>query len=147
MVRVKTNVIANLIGQGWAALLQIALVPFYLHFLGVESYALISFYVMLITSVQIFDLGLAQTLNRELARLSANPQGAAEMRDLVRSMEVFYWGVVIAVCVALALLMPMIARHGMSPTQIDPNSLRNVLYMMVIVVMLNWPANLYLSGL
>ena len=46
MARVKTNVIANLIGQGWTALLQIALVPFYLHFLGVESYALINVYVI-----------------------------------------------------------------------------------------------------
>ena len=147
MARVKTNVIANLIGQGWAALLQIALVPFYLHFLGVESYALISFYVMLITSIQIFDLGLAQTLNRELARLSIDPQGAAEMRDLVRTMEVVYWGVVTAVCVALALLMPLIARHVMNPNQIDADSLRHVLYMIVIVIMLNWPANLYLSGL
>ena len=147
MVRVKINVIANLIGQGWTALLQIALVPFYLHFLGVESYALISFYVMLITSVQIFDLGLAQTLNRELARLSVNPQDAAEMRDLVRTMEIVYWGVVAAVCAALALLMPLIAHHVMNPNQIDPDSLRRVLYMMVIVIMLNWPANLYFSGL
>lgn len=147
MGRVKTNVIANLIGQGWTALIQIALVPFYLHFLGVESYALIGFYVMLITSVQIFDLGLAQTLNRELARLSIDPQGAAEMRDLVRTMEVVYWGVVAAVCVGLALLMPLIARHVMNPNQIDADSLRHVLYMMVIVIMLNWPANLYISGL
>ncbi|MDP2239877.1 MAG: oligosaccharide flippase family protein [Burkholderiales bacterium] len=147
MVRVKTNVIANLIGQGWTALLQIALVPFYLHFLGVESYALIGFYVMLITSVQIFDLGLAQTLNREMARLSIDPQGASEMRDLVRTMEVVYWGVVIAVCAVLALLMHLIARHVLNPNQIDPDSLRQVLYMMVIVIMLNWPANLYFSGL
>jgi O-antigen/teichoic acid export membrane protein len=147
VVRVKINVIANLIGQGWAALLQIAVVPFYLHFLGVESYALIGFYVMLITSVQIFDLGLAQTLNRELARLSVNPQDAAEMRDLARTMEIVYWGVVTAVCAGLALVMPLIARHVMNPTQIDPDSLRRVLYMMVIVIMLNWPANLYFSGL
>ncbi len=145
--RVKINVIANLIGQGWAALLQIAVVPFYLHFLGVESYALIGFYVMLMTSVQIFDLGLAQTLNRELARLSIDPRGAGEMRDLVRTMEVVYWGVVTTVCVALALLMPLIARHVLNPNQIDPNSLRQVLYMIVIVIMLNWPANLYFSGL
>ena len=147
MGRVKINVIANLIGQGWTALLQIALVPFYLHFLGVESYALISFYVMLITSVQIFDLGLAQTLNRELARLSVNPRDAAEMRNLVHTMEIVYWGVVTAVCVALALLMPLIARHVINANQIDPDSLRRVLYMMVIVIMLNWPANLYHSGL
>jgi len=147
VVRVKTNVIANLIGQGWTALIQIALVPFYLHFLGVESYALIGFYVMLITSVQIFDLGLAQTLNRELARLSIDPQGAAEMRDLVRTTEVVYWGVVTAVCAVLALLMPLIARHVINPNQIDADSLRHVLYMIVIVIMLNWPANLYISGL
>ncbi len=102
---------------------------------------------MLITSVQIFGLGLAQTLNRELARLSIDPRGAGEMRDLARTMEVVYWGVVIAVCVALALLMPLIARHVMTPNQIDPDLLRHVLYMMVIVIMLNWPANLYMSGL
>lgn len=147
MGRVKANVIANLIGQGWAALIQIVLVPFYLHFLGVESYGLISFYMMLIMSVQIFDLGLAQTLNREIARLSIDSQGAPKMRDLVRTIEAVYWGVVIVVCVALALLMPLIARHVINPNQIDAESLHYALYMIVVVIALNWPANLYLSGL
>lgn len=147
MGRVKTNVIANLIGQGWAALIQIVLVPFYLHFLGVESYGLISFYLMLIMGVQIFDLGLAQTLNREIARLSIDPQGASRMRDLVRTIEVVYWGVVAVVCIALALLMPLIASYVINPKQIDAESLRYALYMMVAVIALNWPANLYFSGL
>ena len=83
MTTVRTNILANLAGQGWSALLQLLLLPLYLHFLGVEAYGIVSLYVVLITSVQIFDLGLAQTLNRELARWRGRPERTAEVRDLV----------------------------------------------------------------
>ena len=40
----KQNVIANLLGRGWSALMALAFVPFYLRYIGVEGYALVDAY-------------------------------------------------------------------------------------------------------
>ena len=61
--------IANYLGQGWAALMGIAFVPLYVKVLGVESYGLVGVFAVLQASLMLLDLGLTPTLSREMARL------------------------------------------------------------------------------
>ena len=68
MTRLQLNLVANFAGQGWTAIMVLAFVPLYLKFLGIEAYGLIGFYAMLQAAFQILDLGLSQTINREMAR-------------------------------------------------------------------------------
>lgn len=35
---IKQNVLANLIGSAWMALLSVGFIPLYIHFMGIESY-------------------------------------------------------------------------------------------------------------
>jgi O-antigen/teichoic acid export membrane protein len=132
---VRVNVLANLAGQGWAAALQLLLVPLYLHFLGVEAYALVSLYMVLLATLQIFDLGLGQTLNRELARARGLDAEASGVRDLARTIELAYWGIVLAVCGVLLAVAPFLVPY------------RLVAAMMIVLAALQWPALLYASGL
>lgn len=147
MSRVSTNIVANFLAQGWSAVLQLALVPFYLHFLGVEAYALVGFYIMLITSVQIFDLGIAQTLNRELARRSSDPASGSSIRTVARTLELVYWGVVMLACALLALLVPTFSGRVVRAETLDTAVIASAMYLMVAVIGCNWPANLYSGGL
>ena len=147
MNAIRTNVIANLAGQGWSALLQLLLVPLYIHFLGIEAYGVVSLYVVLIASVQIFDLGMAQTLNRELARAHGSARPAEETRDLVRTVELAYWTIVAAVCAALLVAAPAFSNRVLNPAQLDPQAIQQAVGMMVLVVALQWPVGLYQSGL
>src|SRR5659263_597684 len=73
MSRVKTNFFANLAGSGWTALVGLACTPLYIRFMGMEAYGLIGFYFMLQGVIQILDLGLSPTMNREMARYSVLP--------------------------------------------------------------------------
>ena len=59
---------AGLTASAWSMLLQMACVPLYIRFLGVEAYGLIGFYLMLQAILQVLDLGLSPTMNREMAR-------------------------------------------------------------------------------
>ncbi len=147
MNSVRINTIANLVGQGWGALLQLLLLPLYLHFLGVEAYGIVSLYVVLITSVQIFDLGLAQTLNRELARWRGLPERTAAVRDLVRTIEIVYWAIIAVVCAALLVLASVFAGSVLRPQQLDADTVAKTVAMMIAVVALQWPVTLYQSGL
>jgi len=145
---VRRNVVANFAGHGWSAALQLVLVPLYIHFLGIEAYGLVSFYAVLMATMQIFDLGLAQTLNRELARaLGGGELAAKETRELVRTLEVVYWIVVLSVCVALALAVPLLATYVVSPMSLSPETVQDALTMMLAVVVLQWPVVLYQGGL
>ena len=83
----KQNVIANLLGRGWSALMALAFVPFYLRYIGVEGYALVGFSLTLFAIASLLDLGIGTTLNRELARRAANRTHAQDARDLVRTLE------------------------------------------------------------
>ena len=85
------NVLSNIVGAGWLAVLQIVLVPIYIALLGIEGYGLIGFYFMLLGALRILDLGLTPTMNREMAKYSVRSDAATEARDFVRTLEVLYW--------------------------------------------------------
>ena len=71
----KVKLVANFVGTGWSAALQIICIPLYIRFMGIESYGLIGFYLMLQAILQILDFGmLAPTVNREMARYSVRPE-------------------------------------------------------------------------
>jgi O-antigen/teichoic acid export membrane protein len=132
---VRVNVLANLAGQGWSAALQLLLVPLYLHVLGVEAYALISLYVVLITTLQVFDLGLSQTLNRELALARGRDAAAVDARDMARTIEIAYWVIVLGVCGVLLAAAPFLVAYKL------------VVAMMIVLAALQWSSGLYQSGL
>ncbi len=106
----KLDLAANFAGVGWSAFLQIACVPLYLKFLGIEAFGLIGFYLMLQAILQVLDLGLSPTMNREMARYSVQPEKAAEARDLVRTLEAGYWLIGIAIGTAILVAAPLIAK-------------------------------------
>jgi O-antigen/teichoic acid export membrane protein len=96
-VSVKRNVIANYLGQGWAALMGLAFLPVYIKHLGIESYGLIGLFTVLQAWLTLLDMGMTPTLNREMARFSAGAHSSQSIRDLLRSLEM--------VCLGLAALI------------------------------------------
>ena len=92
---IRINILANLAGKAWSALMGLAFVPLYIEYMGIESFGLVGFFVTLVGVTTILDMGLTTTLNRELARLSALPDAAAEMRTLLHTLEIIYWGIAI----------------------------------------------------
>ena len=144
---IRKNALANLFGYAWAIALQLFLTPFYIHYLGIESYALIGFYLMLIAAVQIFDFGLSQTLNREMSRLSVNPQDFTQARDVLRTLEFVYWPVVAVVCSLLLMLTPLLARNFLNAAALPQQVVTTSVSTMALVVALQWPITFYSSGL
>ena len=76
------NLVANLLGTGWTALIQFAAVPALIHLVGIESFALIGFYGSLVAILTILDLGLSPTLMRMIAgaRIGAGPPERFELK-------------------------------------------------------------------
>jgi O-antigen/teichoic acid export membrane protein len=108
---------------------------------------LVGVYITLLTLTTLLDLGLSTTLNRELARLSAHEGNEQEERDLVRTVEVVYWAVAVAVGLVVFLLVPFIAGHWVHAQHLSPQTIRGTLYAIGIVLALQFPFAMYSGGL
>src|SRR5882762_2609266 len=116
---VRRNIIANVAGKGWAALLSLMAVPIYIHFLGIEAFGLIGFFLSLMAILSLLDLGLGTALNRQFAQYSMQLGRAQEMHDLLRTLEIIYWLIGVAIGVTLVALAPMIATYWLKPQQLS----------------------------
>jgi O-antigen/teichoic acid export membrane protein len=146
-VSVKRNIIANFAGSGWLALMGLAFIPLYIHFMGVESFGIVGVLVSLQAFFALLDLGLSQTLARELARLSVEPRNASRMADTARTFEIIYWSLALLIAATIALLAHFIAYYWLNPDNLGPESLREAIWIIAVVVALRAPLALYMGGL
>jgi O-antigen/teichoic acid export membrane protein len=143
----KLNVLTSLAGTGWLALVQVVVVPVYLHLLGIEEYALIAFYFTLQGVLRILDLGLTPTVNRELARYSVSAHLAPQARDFARTFEVLYWLVSLVVALLVWLAAPTIADHWLQRSSVPRETLLSAIRGMGLLAALQWPLSFYQAGL
>jgi len=130
----KKNIIANYLGQGWTALMGLVFVPVYIHYLGIEAWGLVGFMSLLQAWLTLLDMGLTPTLSREMARFQAGAHSAQSIRDLLRSMEIIYGGVALAVVGIVWLIAPWVAVHWLSSAQLSSASVAQAISMMGLVL-------------
>jgi len=143
----KKNVLANFIGSIWQALMGLVFIPLYIKFIGIESFGLIGIFATLQVIFGLLDIGLGSTLTREMARLSVLPRKEQEMRNLVRTLEIIYWGLAIFSGIAVIVTSPFIAHHWVKAGQLPAKAIEQVLPLIGFVIALQLPAGLYSGGL
>ena len=141
------NIIASLVSKAWSALLLLALVPVYIRFLGVEAYGVVGAFVALQALMSLLDLGFGATLTRQLARLSAEPHAAREMRDLLRTLEIIYWAVAVGLALLVLLLAPGISSDWLRLEKLSNAEVSRAIAAAGLAFALLWPTNLYSAGL
>lgn len=145
--RLKTNVLANYLGQGWVALMAIVFVPYYSRALGMEAFGLVGLMLSLQAMTLLLDLGLGGVMNRELARRSVTDGVAGSMRALVRTLEYFIWPSSVVIALAIAGAGPWLAGSWLHPQAISAEETRRAICMMAVAIALQWPAAFYTNGL
>lgn len=143
----KKNLLASIVGNGWTALMGLVLVPLYIKFLGVEAWGLIGVFASLQAICVLLDLGLSATLNREMARLSVQDGKGQEMRDLTRTLEIIYWGIAVAIGIAVFAFAPLIAHRWVHSSQLSATTIQQAIRVMGLALCLQWPFGLYSGGL
>lgn len=129
------------------AIVNIALVPVYLRFIGIEAYGLIGVFASLQAVIGLLDGGLSPTLNRELARLSVLPDKRQEMRDLVRTLELVY-GLLAVVAGSIAVsLSPFLAHYWLRTNSLSETLAAQSLAIMGIGMMAQLVIGLYSGAL
>lgn len=140
------DLLANLAGGGWGALVQLACIPVYLHRLGVEGYGLVAFASTLFLTTKALDLGASHAMNREMARAgTAAPADAA--RRFAHRLERAYLVLGAAIALVLLALAPAIATRWISPGQMPAGDVVVAIRLIALLVLVQWPLSLYQGAL
>lgn len=143
----KKNIFANFFGTSWISILALVFVPFYIHFLGIEAYGLIGIFGMLYAMFAILDMGITPTINREMARLSGKANGAQQMRDLIRTIELIYWGIAVIIGIIVMTGASFIANKWLNATNLSIDTIQKAILIMGVCIVFRWPLSFYSGGL
>ncbi len=137
------NIIANYVSKIWGIISVFVFIPFYIKILGIESYAVISFYTVILTIMYFADGGLSATLNREIARSTDKKY----IGNMLFTIEKVY----LAICLFIILLIfscsGFISANWLNSHTISPEYLRIYISLMGISVALQLFTTLESSGL
>lgn len=136
------NLLFGLASSAWTAIIGLAVVPQYIKYLGVESYGLIGFFVTTQALLQLLDMGIAPTVNREVARSSVSGK-TEQVRNLLHTLACVYWGIAGLIAVSIIFLAPSIASSWLNSKLLTSEEISHAVILMGVVIACRWPIGLY----
>jgi O-antigen/teichoic acid export membrane protein len=140
----RRNVVANAVGQVWSAVLGIASVPLYIHFLGLEAYGLVAFLASVQALLSVLDLGLSTTANREVARRLTGAGPSLELRDLIRTLELAYASAGLVIVASIIASADWLIGSWIT-SQLPPRTLELAVIVFAATIGVRWPVALYVG--
>src|SRR5437867_557514 len=144
MSLIRSNIVANFVGQGWIALMGFIFVPLYLKFIGAEGYGLVGFFVLLSSTLALLDAGLGVTVTRQTAAyIEADKDRKANIVVLLRTIEGLFWATAGLIGIIVGLSAPLIATHWLN---VEPRRIPEVvtgLRLMAVGLLVQFPVAFY----
>lgn len=143
--KIGFNILANIVGKSWGFLSIFIFVPYWIEYLGVEGYAVINFYTVLLTLLTFADAGLTATLSREFAKIHINDLNYKQ--NLLRTFEVIYIGICFFISILVYYFAPSIAGFFLKSETISISSLVYFVRLMGVIISFYFLFSLYIGGL
>ena len=143
----KSNVVANYVGQGWRALMGLVFIPLYIKYLGVEAYGLIGILAILQAWLSLLDMGMRPALSRELARFTGGAHSVRWIRDLLRSVEMLVMAIAAAAALAIWAASRWLASEWVTPQDLPRDTVARAFALMGLVAALRFIESVYASVL
>jgi O-antigen/teichoic acid export membrane protein len=141
-VRAARNFLAGLSSSAWSAVVTLICVPFYVRFLGLEAYGLVGFFIMMQSILQLLDLGIAPTVNREVARADASGDiGRAGV--MLRPIAAITWLIAALIALVLTLASPLIGRWWLNPDALATHTVEWATALIGLSIAARWPIGVY----
>jgi|SRR5688572_25867680 len=144
---VRANIAANFVGQIWAVLIALVVVPINIHYLGIESYGLIGVFALLQTWLALLDMGLTAALSRELARFTGGSRGVRSMRNLLRSVEIVGCGVALAIALGVWAGSEWLATDWLRVDNLPREAVAKAFAMMGLLTSLRFIEDIYRASI
>lgn len=140
------NLSAALANSIWTALVGFAVVPLYLKYLGIEAYGVIGFFATIQALLSLLDLGLAPTINREIARCKAT-DSMREARNLLHTLTAVYLVTALVIALLVFGLSSFVADRWLRSSHLSALTLDRAIVLMGLVISCRWLLGLYHGAL
>jgi len=145
-MRIGRNLVAGFASSICTAVIGLAVIPFYVRYLGHEGYGLIGFLATAQAVFQVLDLGLATSINREIARESQSGD-LSDAPSLLHTVAVVYWIMAGVIAAVMLVLSHFIATHWLSAQSLAVGDLVLAVALVGLVIAGRWPGQLYQGAL
>jgi O-antigen/teichoic acid export membrane protein len=147
MSRLRNALVSNYAGQSWAAIMNVAFIPLYIKYLGIESFGLIGVFTIVLTCSLLLDAGLTPMLNREMARYKSSDETSTQISDLLRSIEVIFFTLVISIIIIGFGASKVIAQYWIKNSSLNIEQSQHAVFLMILVALLRVGEGLYRGAL
>lgn len=121
--------------------------PVYVSRLGLSGYGIVGLWLLMQVMISLLDMGMGASVVRSYAAAPAGDDGDEYRRDLLRTLEVFYWIIAAALVVAVALSAGWIGTQWLKASALPGASLVRALQLMGIALGFQFASVLYTNGL
>lgn len=142
-MNLKKNIAANYASQIYVTIIGIVLVPFYIQYMGAESYGLVGFFAMLQAWFNLLDMGLTPTIARESARYHGGAMSALVYRRIYRALSLIFCTIALIAGGLLIILSGTIASRWLKVEELAHAEVTLAVQIMAISVALKWVSGLY----
>ena len=136
-----------MIGGAWSGLMVVFATPWSVSSLGLGGYGVVGLWMMLQVMMGLLDMGIGASLTKGLASAPSGDAGSAIRRDLLRTLELLYWGIAIALMLLLVASSDWIAQRWLNAGALPADRLRTAMLMLALSLGLQFPCALYINGM
>ena len=144
-MKLARNFSAGLANSAWSVVIGLVAVPFYIKYLGIETYGLIGFFVTIQALLHLLDMGMTPTINREVARHSSLGN-IKEAGKLLHTLAIIYWFLAGMAALLIMSIAPWVASYWLQST-LSIQTISNAVFLMGVVVVFRLPFGLYQGAL
>jgi O-antigen/teichoic acid export membrane protein len=137
----RTNILANLAGSGWIAVLTLVATPVQIHLLGVEAFGLVGLIAILQIAFATLDLGLSASVTQSIA--ADGSEGRRASAPLINSAATLYWAMALGIGLLLWLTAGWIAARWLNPQALDHATVLAAVRTIGLYVAIRWPIAFY----
>lgn len=143
MTRLARNLAASFGGQAATTVIALVTVPIYLRLLGDEGYGIVSLMLVLQSLTGMLDFGLSTTASREVTAYRAQERSEVERQVLVRTLQVFYYGVAVLLLGVFVLGAEWLSNVWFVDGAVPRDVVASCLAIAGVTIAIRWPISLY----
>ena len=138
-----SKLLSNYITRLWGLISVFIFVPIYISYIGIENYALIGFYTLLLGIISFADSGLSSAIIKEFAL----NHSASFKYSLLRNIENIYWSICLGICLIISGCSELISSKWLNSSTIEKDRLAYYVILIGIGVTVQLLSSLYFGSL
>jgi O-antigen/teichoic acid export membrane protein len=143
----KRRLISSYAAQAYIGLIGILLMPVYMRHMGIEAVGLIGFFLMLQAWLQLLDLGLTQTLSRDMSLFKVGSMPLPGIWQRLRTLEWMLGSISIVAAVIIVVLRDRIVTDWLSVGGLAPEMVAVSIAAMAVAAAFRFLLGIYRASL